>query len=110
MRRMRRVVVGRRLSIVGCLVVLSGCHFAPAHERPPLPTPAVYPVAPAGVVAAVRPVDVGWRAFFRDPRLQALIATALQHNRDLAVAVARIDVARGLYRIRNADRIPTANA
>ena len=45
--------------------------------------------------------------FFADPRLEALIATALERNRDLAVAVARIDEARGLYRIQRADRLPT---
>ena len=35
---------------------------------------------------------------------------ALDRNRDLAVAVARIEEARGLYRIQNADRLPTLGA
>ncbi len=30
--------------------------------------------------------DVGWRDFFADPELDALIARALQNNRDLRVA------------------------
>jgi multidrug efflux system outer membrane protein len=62
------------------------------------------------VAAGVRAIDVGWREFFKDARLQALIAAALTHNRDLAVAVAQIDVARGQYRIQNADRLPTVVA
>jgi multidrug efflux system outer membrane protein len=34
----------------------------------------------------------------------------LTNNRDLRVAVAQIEVARGLYRIQGADRVPTVNA
>jgi multidrug efflux system outer membrane protein len=49
---------------------------------------------------------IGWRDFFVDTRLQALIATALQHNRDLLVSVAQIEEARGQYRIQRADRLP----
>ena len=51
-------------------------------------------------------MDIGWRDFFADPRLDALIAAALVHNRDLAVSVARIEVARGFYRIQGAERYP----
>jgi multidrug efflux system outer membrane protein len=60
--------------------------------------------------AGVRATDIAWREFFRDPRLDALIATALTNNRDLRVSVAQIEVARGLYRIQSADRLPTVNA
>ena len=61
--------------------------------------------SPTGVRLA-RPRSGGVE-FFRDPRLNALIRTALDYNRDLQVAVGRIDVARGLYRIQGADRVPT---
>ena len=53
-----------------------------------------------------RAVDIGWRDFFADPRLEALIEAALVHNRDLAVSVARIEEARGFYRIQGAERYP----
>src|SRR5689334_482219 len=91
------------------LAATIGCfHFEPPHAQPPLPTPPVFD--PSLNVADGRPPrapEIGWREFFRDPRLDALIATALDYNRDLRVAVGRIDVARGQYRIRGADRIPT---
>ena len=90
------------------LAATSGCNFAPPHVQPPLPTPSVY--NPSLNVADGRPPrapEIGWREFFRDPRLNALIRTALDYNRDLQVAVGRIDVARGLYRIQGADRVPT---
>jgi multidrug efflux system outer membrane protein len=64
----------------------------------------------SGVTAGVHATDIPWREFFRDPRLGALIATALTNNRDLRVSVAQIEVARGLYRIQSADRLPTVDA
>ena len=59
-----------------------------------------------GPSTGTRAVDIGWRDFFTDPRLDALIAAALEHNRDLAVSVARIEEARGFYRIQGAERYP----
>ena len=107
----RALHVARRGAQVLALVWLSACNFAPPHVQPPLPTPPVYD--PSLNVADGRPPrapEIGWREFFRDPRLNALIRTALDYNRDLRVAVGRIDVARGQYHIRGADRIPTVNA
>jgi outer membrane protein, multidrug efflux system len=89
-------------------VLLAGCQLAPPHTRPALPTPAGYPASYAGdVTLGKRAVEIGWRDFFVDPRLEQLIATALVHNRDLAVTFAQIEEARGLYRIQSADRLPT---
>src|SRR5687767_6604824 len=95
-----------RVGIVSVsLLFLSACHFAPKHVQRPLPTPVAYEpgTAPA---TGTRAVDIGWRDFFADPRLDALIAAALVHNRDLAVSVARIEVARGFYRVQGAERYP----
>ena len=80
----------------------------PPHVQPPLPTPQVYdPLLNVGPGTSPRAPEIGWREFFRDPRLNALIATALDYNRDLIVSVGRIDVARAQYHIQGADRIPT---
>jgi outer membrane protein, multidrug efflux system len=99
----RRAVVSRAAATL-LLMVLGACSFAPRHVTGPLPTPAAYAVVDS--VTATRAAALGWRDFFVDPRLDALIATALVNNRDLAVSVARIDVARGFYRIQGADRLP----
>jgi len=89
------------------LVLSAGCHFAPRHEPVPLPTPPVYLAATdSDAAVGVRAVDVAWRAFFRDPRLDTLIATALRSNRDMVIAVEQIEVARGQYRIQRSDRLP----
>jgi len=90
------------------LAFASACHFAPRHEPVPLPTPPVYLSATdSDVAAGVRATDVAWREFFRDPRLDTLIATALRTNRDLVIAVQQIEVARGQYRIQRSDRLPS---
>ena len=87
------------------LFFLAACHFAPKHVQPPLPTPVAYD-ASTNPATGTRALDLGWRDFFADPRLEALIEAALVHNRDLAVAVARIEQARGFYRIQGAERYP----
>ena len=100
-----------RVSALALATLLGGCQLAPPHERPRLPTASDYPAAFAGdVTLGRRAADIGWRDFFADPQIELLVATALERNRDLAVAVARIEEARGLYRIQAADRLPTLGA
>jgi multidrug efflux system outer membrane protein len=76
-----------------------------------MPVPRAYP-AEYGQDAALgtRAAAIGWRDFIQDPRLGALVAAALTHNRDLEIAVAQVEEARGVYRIQNAERLPTVVA
>ena len=60
--------------------------------------------------AARAAVDIGWREFFTDARLQALIASALENNRDLRTAALRIEEARAQYNVQSADLLPNLNA
>lgn len=102
----------RKAILLLIATTLAGCvDMAPPHERPPLATAADYPAEFAGgATPGQRATDIAWRDFFADPRLEMLIAQAIAHNRDLAVAVAEIEEARGLYRIQAADRLPTVGA
>lgn len=96
------------LALLFAVALLSACSLAPRHVRPELPTAEVYPETYSGdTTQGAQAATLGWRDFFADPRLDALMRTALQHNRDLAIAVAQIEEARGLYRIQRADRLPT---
>lgn len=92
------------------IAALSGCQPAPPHEQPPSPSAAQYPAEyqPSQGEAAASEID--WRAFLKDPRLQRYIETALQRNRDLQIAVARIEEARGQFGVQGADRYPTLAA
>ncbi len=94
----------RSISIVLVATILAGCSQNPKYIQPELPTAPAYVGSAAG--AGPRGTDVAWRDFFRDPQLQALIERALVNNRDLRIAVLRIDEARGQYRIKRAERLP----
>ncbi len=62
--------------------------------------------------AAGRPADgrPGLREFFRDPRLQSLIELSLANNRDLRVAVERVEEARAQYGIQRGAQWPSIGA
>jgi multidrug efflux system outer membrane protein len=94
---------------------LAGCGtLEPDYDRPPSPSPAVFPTGPAysgsPAIAPIRAADIGWRDFFTDPKLVSVIAAALDNNRDLRVAIANIAAARAEYRVQRADLLPTVNA
>jgi multidrug efflux system outer membrane protein len=89
--------------------LLAGCAaLAPPFAVPALPVAAVYAAdAPQDGVSAAA---VGWRDYFSDPPLQALIELALANNRDLRSAVLRVDEARAAYGIERAQRFPAIDA
>lgn len=89
--------------------VLSGCSMAPKFLRPEAPVAADYPTPSAVAANQSRATETGWRTFFPDARLQSLISTALVNNRDLRVAVLRIEEARAQYNIQSADLLPNFN-
>lgn len=93
---------------VASALLASGCSLAPTYERPAAPVAADWSKdAPA---TGKRGIDnTPWREFFPDQRLQALITAALDYNRDLRIAVARVEEARALYGVQRADRFPTLN-
>ncbi|CAB3841999.1 efflux transporter outer membrane subunit [Achromobacter sp. CF-sbj1-Ac2-l] len=99
-----------RLAPVALAVLLAqGCvSMAPQYARPAAPVAAAYPdqaATPGG--AALSAARVDWRGYFTDPVLQGLIGDALAHNRDLRVALLRVEEARALYGIQRADQFPT---
>ena len=98
-----------------CLVslALSGCvNLAPSSEPMTLPVPERYAeaAAAAGPPAQQSAAAIAWRDYFVDARLRRLIEQALRHNRDLRLAVLRVDEARAVYGIQRADRLPTIAA
>jgi multidrug efflux system outer membrane protein len=103
-------------ALAAAALLLGGCSMAPTYQRPEAPVAQAYPAVPAaaggsgGVAPAGKSAtDTGWREFFPDERLQQLIATALEYNRDLRTAVLRIEEARAAYNIQSADRLPNLN-
>lgn len=99
----------------GMAILLAGCSMAPNYTRPQPPTPADWPKGPAYLDAGPAPgasaaLDLVWREFFTDPKLQAVIGMALDNNRDLRLAALNVERARGLYGIQRAELFPTVEA
>lgn len=95
---------------LGLALVASGCSLEPKYVRPDIPVPASWPVGDAYLrQSEVALPSLSHRAIFRDERLQAVIAQALANNRDLRIAAANIEIARGQFRIQRAARFPTVS-
>ena len=101
-----------RLLPIAVALVLAGCSLSPDYTRPAAPVPQTYPNASEGLQDenAVPAAELGWRQFFRDPQLKALIEIALVNNRDMRVAIERVEESRALYGIQQSDRFPTIGA
>lgn len=101
------------IAMLASTTLLAGCNFAPKYVRPVGAVPATLPqtgVYPAAATDAPDISRVGWREFFVDPRLQAVIATGLENNRDLRIAAGNVLQARARYRVQRADQLPTIGA
>lgn len=93
-------------------LALAGCSLAPKYERPEAPVPSQFPggqSTPADQSGATQAYtsDLGWDTFFTDAHLKALIRLALVNNRDLRIAVQRVEEARAQYGVVDSDRFPT---
>ena len=103
----RRLPASVRALSLASAVALAGCmSLAPPYQQPALPVPATFPGA-TGNGAGASAAETGWHDYFADPELRELITTALDNNRDLRLAMQRVEEARALYGIRRADQLPT---
>ncbi len=86
-------------------VLVLGCSFKPRYERLPLPTAETYPRESGDTQTNIR--QLAWNHYFTDPALQQLIELALENNRDIRAAIARISETRALYGLQWANMLPT---
>ncbi len=98
----------KKLWAYGMVALLVACGQTQEFVRPAAPVPAQWPatVSSEGQEDAAR---IHWKTYFPDPRLRALIDAALQNNRDMRIAAARVEEARAQYAMVRADRLPTVN-
>lgn len=105
----------RRSNIIAVTVLaalMTGCTMIPNIKRPEFSAAENwnhiegYQAMTQGQNAA----QVKWREFFVDARLQQVIATALNNNKDLRLAALNIEEARAQYRIERADLYPNIDA
>lgn len=93
--------------VLGLLFLLvTGCTtLAPSYERPQELTPHSYQDLEDQEPTLVATLD--WNDFFTDPKLQALINQALDHNHDLRAALLRVEEARAAHAIARSQILPT---
>ncbi len=102
------------LASVAVLFVVAGCTMVPKYQQPSVPLSQTWPSVPGYAKTKtaqinVQVADIGWRDFFLDPRLQKVIELSLTNNPNLYVAVQNVVESRQLYRVQQAQLIPTVN-
>ena len=88
----------------------SGGPFPPPTGPPEPPVAAGWPGNAAAGESGGAVDQIGWRTFFAEPALQAVIQQALENNRDLRIATLRVEQARAAWRIQRSGRFPTVGA
>lgn len=92
-----------RVITLGLVLATTACSLTPRLDLPPPPVAAAYPVALDGEAVPE------WQAMFGDPRLQRLIALALNENRDLRIAALNAEAARAQIGLQRAQSLPNVN-
>ena len=98
-----------KLLAAGLMLALAACSLQPVYERPAAPVAGEFPTGPAykdSPAGGSPAVDIGWRDFLADPRLQRLVEISLRNNRDLRVAVLNVAQIQAQYRIQRAALLP----
>ncbi len=100
-------------SACNCLVALllavplSACMVGPDYRRPDIEVPPAWRL---GATEAVEISNIAWWEQFQDPVLSGLVRTALENNKDLAIATANIDQASAQYGIVRSAQFPQVSA
>ena len=100
--------------VIGSVLILNGCMTSPKYNRPQAPVPTEWPSGAAYQNGTVTQdtnsvTDLRWQEFFPDQKLQKIIETALDNNRDLRLAALNVERARAIYGIQRAELLPTVN-
>jgi multidrug efflux system outer membrane protein len=88
-------------------VTLGGCMVGPDYKRPTLDMPATWRFEEA---AAKDTANTAWWGQFDDPVLNDLIQIALQENKDVKIAAARVEQFLGQYGTTRAALFPQVGA
>ena len=96
-----------KIAVVWVSILLSGCAVGPDFKEPIVETPESYRLDTMPVETTE---DLKWWEIFEDPVLYTLVTTALENNRDLKIAVSRIEQARAFLGFTRADQYPRLDA
>lgn len=87
-------------------IFFAGCLLGPDYERPTILEPEAFRNQTEEAIDTNSLAEMPWWELFQDEILQDLIRTALEENKDLRLAVARIEEARSELGITKSDLFP----
>ena len=100
---MRAAALIRTLAVV---LLLAGCAMGPSYERPEnIPAPLGWRDSTEALRDSTY-ANLPWWEVYHDSTLQELIRVALKENRDIRVAIARVNEARALLGIARIEFLP----
>jgi len=88
--------------LLGTLFI-AGCAMGPDYERPETTMPEAFEQAEDRGVSIV---NLNWWELFGDEQLNALVRIALEQNKDMAIAISRIEEARAALGFVRSDQYP----
>ena len=104
----RKVLPMRKLIVIFFITVISaGCMVGPDYQRPTVETPETWRIEEK---TAQDMANTAWWRQFDDPVLNELIATAINENKDLLIAAARVDQYAAQFGVVRADLYPQVSA
>jgi multidrug efflux system outer membrane protein len=96
--------MARRLTLACLAFLAGGCALGPNYKRPEVPAPPNWRDLPAAEAESF--ANTAWWEVFDDPQLRELIRIALVENKDVKIAVERVEEARARYGFTKADLWP----
>ena len=89
-------------------LALAGCTMSPKYERPTAPVAVQYPVG--AQARDGNAAGIAWQQLFAEERLKKIIDLSLANNRDLRVAVLKVEQSRAQYRVTRSASFPGVDA
>ena len=98
----------KTLLVIAISTALAGCaSVGPDYQRPETPTPEQWRIS---VQQANDLANTRWWEQFQDPVLNELIQIALQENKDVQIAAARVEEFMGRYGVTRGEQFPQVGA
>ena len=91
------------LTAVVVLIALTGCTLGPDFVKPDMTPPETYRT---DIMPATSADDLKWWELFDDPVLYDLVTTALANNKNVGIAVGRMEEAQASLGFTRADQFP----
>jgi len=95
--------MNKRVMLMAFAALIAGCAMGPDYERPETAMPEAFGQA---IDDGPTIANMKWWQLFGDEQLNELITVALEQNKDLAIAISRIEEARAALGFVRSDQYP----